>query len=170
MARNRDDRSSEQQWNFHVWGNPYQMDAYQQERIGTAMSPQNRRELEITNELIAQGRGRSDAMVDLQVQATQADQARGGDGAPMGGPNYVGPQQFDGDSIAWKAFLSRYGQATGGKWNRYQDRTIKKMQANAARIDAARRSDYLRYIEAGGTSGYNDWLIENDLHARQGGW
>lgn len=133
-------KQGEQQWNRHVWS--------------AAMPSAPMREMDAAA---------NEREIDAAVRSANRQNN-----------TVVGAQPFDGDRIAWQAFLADYSRRTGGRayvGSRYGGGVTQEIaMQNAARIDKYRRAAHLRYLAAGGTMGYNDYLRESGQHASQGGY
>lgn len=155
-------KQGEQQWNRHVWMESLDRNPFARYNPESAAA-----DYEAT-------RGRSDAMTELYVDANRLDEERLGRSQARQNNTVVGARQFDGDRLAWQAFLADYSRRTGGRayvGSRYGGGVTQEIaMQNAARIDKYRRAAHLRYLAAGGTMGYNDYLRESGQHASQGGY
>lgn len=141
MEQNKSNRSPEQQWNMSVWSSL--LGGYPMAKAQQPPMPSGNERL------------------PPSVHS---------DGTPtMGNTKSIGSQSFDGDKIAWMAFLNEHAQKMGG-WAFGQDRQVTEQMNNASRIDRSRREAYRKYIYAGGAMGYNDWLRESGLHSTYGGY
>lgn len=140
MPNNKEDH---QNWDRHVWSGV----------------PQRQSDIAFTRRMYDETRGMSDSMADAYTAAEygKQDQVAG-----------ISGQQFDGDAIAWRAFLEKNARSSG-KPTIYSGGAVQEKQfKNAVMVDKWRRREYMQYIHAGGTMNYNDWLKHTGMHSKQG--